>query len=109
MNKTTRATLAAAVLSISAVASAQQSNTGLTRAQVRAERVQIEKAGYKPARHNDPYYPADIQAAEARLQPGDSVTQNTITSGFGGAADGFSQTGTSTTTSLAGRPVYSGH
>ena len=40
---------------------------GLTRAQVRAQLVQIEKAGYNPARSNDPSYPAALQAAEARV------------------------------------------
>jgi hypothetical protein len=102
MNKTIYAALVAAVLSIPVVASAQQSNAGLTRAQVRAELVQLEKTGYNPTRHNDPHYPADIQAATARLQ-------NTTTSGYGGAADGFSHAGTSTMARLVERPIYSGH
>ena len=43
------------------IASHAQSTGTVTRAQVRAELVQIEKAGYRPA-NNDPHYPDDIQA-----------------------------------------------
>jgi hypothetical protein len=58
----------AVALAIAApVASFAQSNQPVTRAQVRAELVQLEKAGYSPLRGDDPYYPADIQAAEARV------------------------------------------
>jgi hypothetical protein len=103
------AALVAAVLSIPVVASAQQSNADLTRARVRAELVQLEKAGDNPTRHNDPHYPADIQAATARLQATNSVTQNATTSGYGGTTDRSSQAGTSTMARLVERPVYSGH
>ena len=75
------------------VASFAQSNGPVTRAQVRAELVQIEKAGYNPARGGDPYYPADIQAAEAKV-----AAQNGATSGYGGVAGGSSD---------AGRPAVS--
>jgi len=70
-----------------------QSNAPLTRAQVRAELVQLEKAGYNPARGEDPYYPADIQAAEAKV-----AAQNGATSGYGGVVSGSSD---------AGRPAVS--
>ncbi|WP_081052737.1 DUF4148 domain-containing protein [Burkholderia cepacia] len=43
-----------------------QADQPLTRAQVRKDLVQLEKNGYEPSR-NDPYYPDDIQAAEARM------------------------------------------
>ncbi|SDR20802.1 protein of unknown function [Paraburkholderia fungorum] len=46
---------------------AQQTNASLTRAEVRAELVQIEKAGYSPATGDHQTYPADIEAAEAKL------------------------------------------
>jgi hypothetical protein len=46
---------------------AQQSNAPVTHAQVRAELVQLEKAGYNPCCGKDPYYPAAIQAAVARV------------------------------------------
>ena len=43
-----------------------QNTAPLTRAQVRAELIELEKAGYNPAVGEDPHYPDDIQAAEAR-------------------------------------------
>jgi hypothetical protein len=70
-----------------------QSNQPVTRAQVRAELVQLEKAGYNPAHGEDPHYPADIQAAEARV-----AAQNGATSGYGGVVSGSSD---------AGRPAVS--
>ena len=70
-----------------------QSNQPVTRAQVRAELVQLEKAGYNPGRANDPHYPDDILAAEAKV-----AAQNGATSGYGGVVSGSSD---------AGRPVVS--
>ncbi|WP_168788035.1 DUF4148 domain-containing protein [Paraburkholderia aromaticivorans] len=70
-----------------------QSSQPVTRAQVRAELVQLEKAGYNPARGKDPYYPADIQAAEAKV-----AAQNGAARGYGGAVSGSSD---------AGRPAVS--
>ncbi|ABE35242.1 hypothetical protein DR64_6042 [Paraburkholderia xenovorans LB400] len=64
-----------------------QSNQPLTRAQVRAELVELEQAGYSPARGEDPTYPADIQAAEAK------VAARHAASGFGGAPGGSSDAG----------------
>ncbi|MFM0643938.1 DUF4148 domain-containing protein [Paraburkholderia bryophila] len=46
---------------------AQQTSAPLTRAEVRAELVQIEKAGYSPSTGEDQAYPKDIQAAEAKV------------------------------------------
>ena len=64
-----------------------QSNAPVTRAQVRAELVQLEKAGYNPAAADNATYPADIQAAEAKV-----AAQNDGT-GVGGVANGSSDTG----------------
>lgn len=44
-----------------------QSAEPLTRAQVRDELMRLEAAGYDPAKGDDGEYPADIQAAEAKL------------------------------------------
>lgn len=46
---------------------AQQSSAPLTRAEVRADLVQIEQAGYFPGTGEDLAYPNDIQAAEAKV------------------------------------------
>ncbi|ALL70300.1 Protein of unknown function (DUF4148) (plasmid) [Paraburkholderia caribensis MBA4] len=51
-----------------------QANQPVTRAQVRAELVQLEKAGYNPAQGEDPTYPADIQAAEAKVAAVNAAT-----------------------------------
>ena len=59
--------LAAATLA-APLASYAQSRTPLTRAQVRADLIRVEQAGYDAAQGGDnPYYPADIQAAEAKI------------------------------------------
>jgi hypothetical protein len=70
------------------IASIAQSDGPVTRAQVRAEMIQLEQAGYDPARGEDPNYPADIQAAEARV-----AAENAGTSGVGGTPSGTSASG----------------
>ncbi|MCC8402767.1 DUF4148 domain-containing protein [Paraburkholderia sp. MMS20-SJTN17] len=70
------------------VASFAQANEPVTRAQVRAELEQLEKAGYQPG-HADPHYPADIQAAQARV---DARNAGQAATGFGGAVSGTSET-----------------
>jgi len=72
MKSLIQAVAIAAVLA-TPVASFAQSNQPLTRAEVRAQLVQIEQAGYSPARGRDPYYPTDIQAAEARVAAGSTA------------------------------------
>ncbi|SPB15356.1 membrane protein [Caballeronia novacaledonica] len=77
--------IAAVALAFAApVASFAQSNQPLTRAEVRAQIVQLEKAGYNPGVISDSKYPADIQAAEARV-----AAQN----GYGGVSEGSGQSG----------------
>ncbi|WP_236002076.1 DUF4148 domain-containing protein [Paraburkholderia elongata] len=91
------------------LASAQQSNAGVTRAQVRADLVQLEKAGYDPARANGPHYPDDIQAATARLRAADSANQQAATSGYGGVVEQSSQSGHSIAIRSVERSIYFGH
>jgi hypothetical protein len=69
-----------------------QSNAHLTRAEVRAELVQLEKAGYHPGDGDNTTYPANIQAAEAKV-----AAQNSL-SDVGGVISGSSD---------AGRPAVS--
>jgi hypothetical protein len=80
-------------LAAPAVSFAQQSHGSVTRAQVRAELVQLEKAGWRPAMGmgNNPDYPAGIQAAEARV-----AAQNEVTGSYGGVAGGASASGAPT-------------
>jgi hypothetical protein len=85
-------TIAASTLAAPALAFAQ-SNGPVTRAQVRADLVAVEKAGYNPALASDPYYPSDIQAAEAKIaaqQDGAAAAH-----AYGGAQAGTSASGAS--------------
>ncbi|MEA3092628.1 MAG: hypothetical protein QOJ04_3970 [Caballeronia sp.] len=105
--KLVQSLIVAAVLAVPAVSSFAQSNAPVTRAEVKAQLVQLEKAGYQPGR-DDPYYPADIQAAEARVS-----AQNGASNSFGGVSDGTSASGARAAVSPAvndnGRSIYSGH
>jgi len=89
------------------VASFAQSNQPLTRAQVRADLVQVEQAGYTPSRGMDPNYPSDVQAAEARVAAKNGAAQVDAT-GFGSGTSGTSQAGPRAefTASSYSPPVY---
>ena len=67
------------------VISFAQSNGPVTRAQVRADLVQLEKAGYHVG-DGHTTYPVEIQAAEAKV-----AAQNRAASGYGGAVTGSSE------------------
>jgi Domain of unknown function (DUF4148) len=84
-----------AALIAAPLAAFSQTNQPVTRAQVRAELIQLEKAGYDPATSNALDYPANIQAAEARVA---AQNANAQTSGYGSATDGTSQAGNHTDT-----------
>jgi hypothetical protein len=70
--KLVQSLIIAAVVAVPAVSFAQ-SNAPITRAQVRAELVQLEKAGYNPG-SDQTQYPKNIQAAEARVSAANSLT-----------------------------------
>jgi len=70
-----------------------QSSQPVTRAQVRAELVQLEKGGYHVGDGDHTTYPAQIQAAEAKV-----AAQHGATSSYGGVVSGSSE---------AGRPAVS--
>jgi Ni/Co efflux regulator RcnB len=105
MKSLIQAVVIAAVLA-APVASFAQSNQPMTRAQVRAELVQLEKAGYHPG-HADPYYPADIQAAQARVDAQNDTAQ-AAKSGFGGVVSGSSQSGHAVKAD-GSKSIYFGH
>lgn len=83
--------VAVALVLAAPVASFAQSNQPVTRAQVRADLVQVEKAGYSVGGDRTTY-PEQIQAAEARVAAANSVAQAN-TSGFGSEASATSQSG----------------
>ncbi|CAG9217802.1 DUF4148 domain-containing protein [Burkholderia vietnamiensis] len=82
----------AASLLAAPIASFAQSEQGLTRAQVRAELVQLERNGYKPLA-SDAQYPQNIEAAEQRIQPNQPLLAQADTSGYGAVATGAGQSG----------------
>jgi hypothetical protein len=95
MEKTMKIRILAALIVASAIAApafAGADAPALTRAQVRAELVQLQAAGYDQSRGEDANYPVEIQAAEARV-----AAQNGGSSAYGGvAATGSSEAGVRT-------------
>lgn len=83
--------LALAALAAAPVLSFAQSNEPVTRAQVRAELVQLQKAGYNPAA-DETQYPRNIQAALARVEAS-PVAQQATSSSYGGVAGASSASG----------------
>jgi hypothetical protein len=65
-----------------------QGNGPVTRAQVRADLVQLERAGYDPS-GDQTQYPANIQAAEQRIAAENGVPQ----SNYGSSVSGTSALG----------------
>jgi len=69
MNTMKKLLIAAAIVTapvMSFAQSVQNAQAPVTRASVLADLIAVEKAGYHPGR-NDDDYPADIQAAEAKV------------------------------------------
>ena len=80
-----------AVAALSApLASFAQSSAPASRAEVRAELVQLEKAGYSPAAE-DASYPSRLQAAEARVA--EVRMAEAQTSGYGASTGAATQSG----------------
>ncbi|KWA03025.1 DUF4148 domain-containing protein [Burkholderia territorii] len=96
------AVAAAAALSTSAGAFAQSNSSNqLTRAEVRAELVQLEQAGYKPE-VSDVHYPNALQTAQARVTNSDAT-------GYGAQAAAGMRTGRAITVKQNARDsVYFG-
>lgn len=102
------AVAAAAVLAVPAVSFAQQANAPVTRAQVKAELIQLEQAGYNPG-FDRVNYPEEIQAAEARVHPQQEMA-NADTSGFGSQPAAAVEAGAPAKVKRIadGAPVYKG-
>ena|ERR1700761_6933972 len=92
-----KAVAIAAVLAAPVVSFAQSSQQPVTRAEVRNQLIQLEQAGYSPATSNDSDYPANIQAAQRRVEAQGPVVAQTHpvadTSGYGAPMGGTSQSG----------------
>ncbi len=77
--------LAAPVLAF-AQTSVQANNDPVTRAEVRADLVRLEQAGYRP-KLNDIHYPADIQAAEAKVAASNNAPARNSVGGAKASSD----------------------
>ena len=104
MKALTKAVLIACALSAPAFAFAQTANAPVTRAQVQADLVLVELAGYRPAA-TDPYYPADLQAAVAKIA---AQNQTPEAASLGGVTTGASQAGALLASNDA-QPIYAHH
>ncbi|RQT42013.1 DUF4148 domain-containing protein [Burkholderia cepacia] len=101
--------VALAALVAAPVVSFAQSQQPLTRAQVRAELVQLEKAGYNP---NDWInYPENIQAAQAKIAAAQNTGAQADVTGYGSNPVGTSQSGQRVLVPTAAdrSSVYFGH
>ncbi|KAG8153111.1 DUF4148 domain-containing protein [Burkholderia catarinensis] len=96
-------------VSASAAAPAFADEAVVSRAQVRAELVQLAQAGYQPGRANDPHYLDDLQAALTRVHANDAVAADTAASGYGRDADAAAQSGSRPAMRIAERSIYFGH
>jgi hypothetical protein len=85
---------------VASFAQANQANQPLTRAEVRAQLIQLEKAGYNPARINDTNYPQEIQAAQARVD---------AENGYGGVQESTVQSGSRSVISTDAAATFAHH
>ncbi|WP_175811393.1 DUF4148 domain-containing protein [Burkholderia contaminans] len=91
MKSLIKAVALAALVAAPVVSFAQSNQQPLTRAQVRAELVQLEKAGYNP---NDWInYPENIQAAQAKIAAAPNTGAQADATGYGSNPAAASQSG----------------
>ncbi|MDN7874988.1 DUF4148 domain-containing protein [Burkholderia aenigmatica] len=100
-------TIMLAAVIVPTIASAAQSGSGLTRAEVRAQIAQLEQAGYNPAR-KDIDYPRSIQQAEARVRSSEA-TRRADASGYGSAQPEGAGSGTAVHSHASARSLYLHH
>jgi len=91
MNKLAKYAFVFSALVAPVMSFAQQTNDPVSRAQVRADLIRLEKAGYNQGVHGDASYPAEIQAAEAKVAAEDE--QAAQRSGMGGVPATTSDSG----------------
>ncbi|NKJ50290.1 hypothetical protein CIC12_26915 [Burkholderia sp. SG-MS1] len=79
--KLVQSLIVAALVAVPAASFAQSQQQPLTRAEVRAELVQLQKAGYNPSSDNT-QYPQNIEAALAHVQ----ADNGSVAATYGGVA-----------------------
>jgi len=90
--KLVQSLVVAALVAVPALSFAQSSHA-LTRADVRAELVQLEKAGYNPAGDHT-QYPSNLQAAQMRVD----AQNGSAAAAYGGVEKGASASGSRSST-----------
>lgn len=95
MNSLVKSLIVAVAIAAPVASFAQQAQP-VTRAQVKAELQQLEAAGYRPSAGTDPYYPADLQAAQARIAAANGNEQ-TPAQDVGGVTGGAAHSSVSAT------------
>jgi hypothetical protein len=100
--KLVQSLIIAAVVALPAVSFAQ-SNQPVTRAEVRAQLIQLEQAGYNPA-SDQTQYPRNIQAAQARVNAGNGVASTSYGSSTSGTAAAGSSAAAAAVIGLG--PIY---
>jgi hypothetical protein len=91
MNTIAKVLVSFVVVATPALSFAQTQDAPLTRAQVKAELAELERAGYSAASGDDANYPANLQAAEAKVAAQHNMNQTNEAYGgthSGGVASG---------------------
>ena len=99
-------TLVVSALASPALTFAQATSGQLTRAQVRADLICVEQAGYRPG-GDDNDYPVDIQAAEAKIAEQDGA--RLAADAVGGIAQASSSQTGMAANAISPRSLYAGH
>ena len=97
------AALITGLLALPTASFAQDASASVTRADVQSDLIRLEQAGYRPSKLK---YPADIQAAEARLNAHHVMPPGNTDAG--GVMSGSSQVGAPMTIADA-HSIYSHH
>jgi hypothetical protein len=95
-----QAVVVSCALAAPALSFAQADQGQATRAQVRDDLQRVEQAGYRPV-GDDASYPADIQAAEAKVSGGQPMEQTAV---GGVSPSGTMQMGAPASPSTDGNP-----
>jgi hypothetical protein len=105
MKTLVRVLVAACAIASPVLSFAQANDQPLTRAQVRADLVRWEQAGYRPGTGDEPNYPEQIQAVEAKVAAMERASGGVA---VGGAPEtGASQSGAPSAGAMV-RPGMSG-
>ncbi|WP_233889805.1 DUF4148 domain-containing protein [Paraburkholderia flagellata] len=98
----------ATAVALPVAAHAQSDASSVTREQVRQELVQLERAGYQPARVDNAHYPDDLLAANARIRAAAGADPYAVNA-MGGAVNDRSASGRRVSVNASQRALYAHH